>query len=125
MQPSPTGLKSRRLLRPYVEHLEREAIALPQVPSPLELHINELTPKPVGYQYPRKSWVQLNRLRTGVGRFEANMEKMGLATSNQCERGSVQTAEHILQECAILRTPCSISDINRDDLLQYHLNNDF
>jgi len=108
-----------------VEHLDREGIALPQVPSSLKLYINELTPKPDGYQYPRKAWVQLNRLCTAVGRFKANMVKMGLAASNQCECGSVQTAEHILQECHTLRPPCSISDINREDLLQYLLNIDF
>jgi len=95
IQPTPTPLKSRRLLRPYVKHLEREGTALPQVPSPLEVYINELTPKPDGYQYPRKAWVQLNRLRTGVGRFKANMVKMCLAASNQCECGSVLTAENI------------------------------
>jgi len=125
IQPTPTRLKSRWLLWPYVEHLEIEYIALPQVPSPLKLYINELTPKPNGYQYPRKSWVQLNRLRTGVGRFKANMVKMGLAASNQCECGSVQTAEHILQECPMLRPPFSISVISREDLLQYLLNIEF
>jgi len=97
MQPTPTRLKPRRLLRPYVEHLEKEGVALPQVLSPLKVYINELTPKPDGYQYPRKAWVQPNRLRTGVGHFKVNIVKMGQVTSNQLERGSVQTAEHILQ----------------------------
>jgi len=108
-----------------VEHLEIEGIALPQVLSPLKLYIIELTPKPDGYQFPRKAWVEPNPLRTGVGRFKENMVKMCLAASNQCECGSVQTAERILQECPLLRPPCSISDINREDLLQYLLNIDF
>ena len=125
IQLTPTRLKSRRLLRLYVEHLEREGIALPQVPSPLKLYINELTLKPDGYLYPAKAWVQLNRLRTAVGRFKANMVKMDLAASNQCQWSTVQTAEYMLQECHILRPPCSISKMNREDLLQYLLNIDF
>jgi len=61
-----------------VEHLEREGIALPQVPLPLKLYVNELTPKPDGYHYPRNAWVQLNRqpnhLYTGVGRFKKPLQ---------------------------------------------------
>jgi len=47
------------------------------------------------------------------------MVKVGLATSNQYECGSVQTAEHMLQESLIMRPLCSISDINSEELLEH------
>ena len=44
---------------------------------------------------PRPSWVRLNRLRTGVGRFQSSMHKCGLAPTSNCECGAVeQTADH-------------------------------
>ena len=48
-------------------------------------------------------WVTLNRLRTGVGRFGANMYHWGLRPSTACLCGAPeQTADHILSECTRL-----------------------
>ena len=45
---------------------------------------------------PRTSWVRLNRLRAGVGRFHSSMYKWGLALSPNCECGATeQTADHV------------------------------
>ena len=38
-----------------------------------------------GEDMSRKQWMTLNRLRTGVGRYKASMEKWGLADSAACE----------------------------------------
>ena len=57
----------------------------------------------------RTAWVKLNRLRTGVGRFDSSMHKWGLAPSANCECGaSEQTADHIILTCPIHRAPRGI-----------------
>ena len=54
----------------------------------------------------RRAWTRLNRLRTGVGRFGANMLRWGLSTNDCCECGAEQTAEHITSgRCPIYRPP--------------------
>ena len=54
----------------------------------------------------RRAWTQLNRLRTGVGRFGANMLRWGLSTSDCCDCGAEQTADHITSgRCPIHRPP--------------------
>ena len=45
-----------------------------------------------------------NRIRTGYGRFNANMNQMGLSPSASCECGATdQTAQHIASECPLHR----------------------
>ena len=54
----------------------------------------------------RRAWTRLNRLRTGVGRFGANMLRWGLSTSDCCDCGAEQTADHITSGlCPIHRPP--------------------
>ena len=51
---------------------------------------------------PRTSWVRLNRLRTGVGRFHSSMYKWGLASLPNCECGATeQTEDHVISSCLI------------------------
>ena len=58
--------------------------------------VPETGARPVGMGLPRAAWVELNRLRTGVGRFHSSMHKWGLAPSSNCECGaSEQTADHV------------------------------
>ena len=62
--------------------------------------------RPVGMGLLRAAWVELNRLRTGVGRFHSSMHKWGLAPSPNCECGaSEQTSDHVLIACPIHRAP--------------------
>jgi hypothetical protein len=61
---------------------------------------------PTGFGLPRKAWVRLNRLRTGVGRFRSSMHRWGLAANAACECGAEnQTADHIISSCPIYRAP--------------------
>ena len=60
----------------------------------------------------RTSWVKLNRLRTGVGRFHSSMYKWGAAPSPNCECGaSEQTADHIISTCPLHRAPKGIQGL--------------
>ena len=54
------------------------------------------TTHPPGYDLPRASLVQLNRLRSGYGRFRQFLFRIGLASSDLCDCGEVQTGQHIL-----------------------------
>ena len=74
--------------------------------SGLRAFVPGIGARPVGMGLPRAAWVELNRLRTGVGRFHSSMHKWGLAPSPNCECGtSEQTADHVLTACLIHRAP--------------------
>ena len=58
--------------------------------------------KPIGHDLARYSLVRLNSIRTGYGRFNVNMNQMGLSPSASCECGATdQTAQH--SECPLHR----------------------
>ena len=52
--------------------------------SRLRAFVPETGARPVGMGLPRAAWVELNRLRTGVGRFHSSIHKWGLALSPNC-----------------------------------------
>ena len=80
--------------------------------SRLHAFIPRASPKPLGMGLPRTSWVKLNRLRTGVGRFHSSMYKWGAAPSPNCECGtSEQTADHIISTCPLHRAPKGIQGL--------------
>ena len=55
---------------------------------------------------PRKAWVRLNRLRTGVGRFRSCLYKWGMPSSAACECGEEgQIVDHVVLHCPIHRPP--------------------
>ena len=58
-----------------------------------------------GMTLPRRAWVRLNRLRTGVGRFRSCLYKWGMASSAACECGAEQSVEHVVLHCPIHRPP--------------------
>ena len=88
-------------------------------PSRLHLYIQDPTDVP-GQHLPRKAWTTLNRLRTGVGRFAAYMQRWGLAESAHCECGDPsQTAEHVITCCPKFRPPNGdrgLIDLDNDTL---------
>ena len=55
---------------------------------------------------PRRAWVRLNRLRTGVGRLRSCLYKLGMASSAACECGAEKhTVHRVVRECPIHRLP--------------------
>ena len=74
--------------------------------SGLHDFIPKVSTRPMGMSLPRASWVRLNRLRSGVGRFGSSMYKWGLAPFPNCECGAnEQTADHIISQCPTHRAP--------------------
>ena len=64
--------------------------------------IPRVSSRPLGMSLPKTSWVRLNHLRTGVGRFPSSMYKWGLALSPNYECGATeQTADHAILTCLI------------------------
>ena len=68
--------------------------------------IPRVSSRPLGMSLPRTSWVRLNRLWTGVGRFHSSIYKRGLAPSPNCKCGTPeQTADHAISSCLIHHVP--------------------
>ena len=79
----------------YLESTSRIRAFIPRVSS-----------RPLGMSLPRTSWVRLNHLRTGVGRFHSSMYKWGLAPSPNCECGTTeQTAGRVISSCLTHHVP--------------------
>ena len=93
--------------------------------SRLRAFVSGTGARSVGMDLPRATWVKLNRLRTGVGRFHLSMHKWGLAPSPNCECGaSEQTADHVLTVCPIHWAPHGARDLTvLDDETRCWLNN--
>ena len=88
-------LKSRR---PLIHHAQQLVSSVS--PQDTVKHSGQ------GVGLSRRAWTRLNRLRTGVGRFGANMLRWGLSTSDCCDCGAEQTADHITSGlCPIHRPP--------------------
>lgn len=84
-------------------------------------HLHRYIPVPSrscpGFDLPRHAWVKLNRLRTGVGRFNADMWRWGLSRSPACDCGAEQqTADHIITECPLYRPPNGVQGLLDVDL---------
>ena len=116
--PIPMRLSSRRPLRKYAENLN--AVQPPATPATLQPFLPAWSTHPEGYQLPRRAWVQLNRLRSGVGRFAATMNSWGLQASAQCACGLPQTGQHVLN-CGTVGPPCPLTDLDDPRLLSYLL----
>ena len=87
--------KKRKWNADYLESTSRVIAFIPRTTS-----------RQLGLSVPRTSWVRLNRLRIGVGRFHSSMYKWGLAPSPNCECGATeQTADHVISSCLIHHVP--------------------
>ena len=90
----------------------------------LRTYIPKADTRPLGMGLPRLAWVNLNHLRTGVGRFQSSMHKWGLAPTSNCECGALeQTAAHIILDCSLHRAPKGIRGLALlDDDTRYRFN---
>jgi len=74
---------------------------------------------------PRRFWVRLNCLRTGVGRFCSCLYKWDMASSAACECGAEeQTVNHVVLQCPIHRPPHGLhglADLD-DETIEWLLN---
>jgi len=70
---------------------------------------------------PRRAWVRLNRLRTGVGRFRSCLYKWGMASFAACECGAEQTVDHVVLHCPIHRPPHGLTVLD-DETTEWLLN---
>ena len=60
--------------------------------------------KPIGMSLPGTSWVKINRLMTGVKRFQSSMFKWGLAPWSNCKCSTTeQIADHVTSACPMHR----------------------
>ena len=95
------------------KHGEPAGSRLPDPPPP-QLSVTPNTSLPPGADLPRKDWATLNRLRTGVGRFNANIHRWGLRPSAACPCGAEeQTAHHIIHEWPTFPPP---NDLDLENL---------
>ena len=120
-------LKSRYPLSRQLHELQHEAInTSPETWSQdrwssrwqltdcqLRRYIPTPTNKPPGHDLPRAQWVQLNRLRSGHGRYKAFMHRIGLADTNLCPCGEVQTSAHVLQ-CTLIGMNGDLATVDND-----------
>ena len=74
-------------------------------PTILRILIPDTGTHPPGITLPRRAWVRLNSLRTGVGRFRSCLYKWVMASSAACECGAEQTVDHVVLHCPIHRPP--------------------
>ena len=72
-------------------------------PTRLRTSIPDTGTHTSGMTLPRRAWVRLNRLRTGVGCFRSCLYKWEMASSAACECGAEQTVDHVVLHCPIHR----------------------
>ena len=108
-------LKSRRPFSRHAAMLRESNFNIDQAwrsswretPRPFQLDITPSTSVPPGAFLPRREWVSLNRIRTGVGRFNAAMHRWGWfhrQPASTCGAPK-QTSQHILSACPYLQPP--------------------
>jgi len=75
-------------------------------PTRLRIFIPDTGTNTPGMTLPRRTWVRLNRLRTGVGLFRSCLYKWGMASSAACEcEATERTVDHVVFQCPIYRLP--------------------
>ena len=114
-------LRSRRPFSRHAAALSRSDFSLLQewercwegTARPRQFTVPPGIKAPAGSDLPRRKWVILNRLRTGVGRFNVNMYRWKLRDSPAYTCGAdEQTADHILYHCPDLQPPDGMTDLS-------------
>jgi len=106
----------RRSSRPFLENFTNQDYSPAPVSSSLKPYISSFTNFAPGCHMPRRAWVQFNRLRTGHGRLNADLCRMGLDDYKNCVCGNIQYASHIPCHCTVMTLPRSITNTTNEDL---------
>jgi len=65
--------------------------------------VTDPTIHPPGFDLPRRQWSTLNRFRTAQGHCAACHKRWGMADSDLCPCGEVQTMSHIVESCPLTK----------------------
>jgi hypothetical protein len=68
-----------------------------------------------GFNLPRQQWSLLNRFRTAQGLCKANLKKWGLASSDLCDCGDIQTMSHIVDACPLTKFDGGLQALHEAD----------
>lgn len=74
--------------------------------------IEDVTAEVNGFELPRRSWVRLNRVRTGQGCVAFLLHRWKIIDSPLCQCGADQTMEHFVHACPIHRFEGDIHEIH-------------
>lgn len=74
--------------------------------------IDDPTAEVNGFNLPRRSWLRVNRIRTGQGCCAFLLHRWNIIESPLCQCGDVQTMKHLVEECQIHRFQGNLKDIH-------------
>ena len=97
--------------------LESWRVAWESATPPAQFLVTPAVCLPSGSELLRSLWVAQNRLRTGVGRFGTRLYRWGILDTPKCICGAEeQSANHIIFDCNILRSPNCLEDLRSPDI---------
>ena len=79
--------------------------------------VKEPSMNPPRSQLSHRAWVRLNRLRTGWGKAQHFLCRIGATNSDACSCGAVQMIEHIISSCPIFKHPlgnAGLAELDRE-----------
>ena len=65
-----------------------------------------------GFELPRRTWCNINRIRTGHGRCNYLLHKWNIIPSPLCACGAEETISHIVSDCVITKFQVDIKEIH-------------
>lgn len=74
--------------------------------------IEDASSEVTGIELPRRTWVKLNRVRTGQGCVAFLLHRWKISDSPLCECGAEQTMHHLVHSCPIHRFDGDIREIH-------------
>ena len=84
----------------------------------IHIFIEDVSPTPSEFSFPKPTWVRHKRLQTGVGLFRSEMHKRCMASTAACESGAKeQTDEHIITSFSLYHHPNgarALSDVDKN-----------
>ena len=94
------------------------------IPHKLQPHIQDWSNKPLGHCLPRKAWVQLNRLRTGIGKFGDSMVKWGFGNDMSAnKRLACKELLLVAHTCALIKNTQNNTQFSQAKQLKNYFSN--